>query len=227
MTGAVIGTVVRLQVQRSRLKPGQRGARVYDPSPLLEVQALELGPRGVVGHGGAEPDGVSADGMVLDVHHADHPDSRNVKLVNGLSLLPLAHYDAMRSRFGPHLIDGIAGESVLLDTGGPWTLDSLAGQLALETSGSSVLPLSDLMVAAPCIEFSRFCLGAGPDLPVGEVVQRAMADLSDGVRGFYATSRGAGRVEVGARLLRLPVSGTGGAEVVDSGAPPGSSGPRR
>jgi hypothetical protein len=33
----VLGTVVRLQVQRSRLKPGPRSTRVYDPAPLLEV----------------------------------------------------------------------------------------------------------------------------------------------------------------------------------------------
>lgn len=42
----VIGTVVRLQGQRSRLKPGAAATRVYDPEPLLEVSALEVGPRG-------------------------------------------------------------------------------------------------------------------------------------------------------------------------------------
>ncbi|MDT7550979.1 MAG: hypothetical protein QOE84_3373, partial [Actinomycetota bacterium] len=31
----LIGTVVRLQVQRSRLKPGAGTARVYNPGPLL------------------------------------------------------------------------------------------------------------------------------------------------------------------------------------------------
>ena len=86
----LLGTVARLQVQRSRLKPGPRGLRTYDPSPLLPVDELEVGPRGAVGH--------TADGPVLDVHHADHPDSRNRRLANGLSLLPRAHADALRDR---------------------------------------------------------------------------------------------------------------------------------
>ena len=69
----LIGTVVRLQVQRSRLKPGEKTQRVYDPAPLLEVDELQVTPRGVLGPGG-----------LLDVHHADHADTRNVKLRNGL-----------------------------------------------------------------------------------------------------------------------------------------------
>ena len=197
----VIGTVIRLQVQRSRLKPGERGKRRFDPAPLLEVPALDVGPRGVVGHPGEGPG--QSEG-VLDVHHADHPDTRNVKLVNGLSLLPRAHYAAMRARFGPHLVDGAAGESLLLDTTGPWTLDSLSGSLALETAGGDLLPLTGARVAPPCIEFSRFCLGLEPDVPVGPAVQAAMADLSEGVRGFYVRAVGAGRIETGARLVRLP-----------------------
>lgn len=196
----VIATVVRLQVQRSRLKPGERGARRYDPAPLLEVRALDVGPRGVVGRPGEGPG--QGEG-VLDVHHADHPDTRNVKLVNGLSLLPRAHYAAMRARFGPHLVDGSAGESVLLDTPGSWTVEALRGPLALETADGDLLPLTGATVAAPCIEFSRFCLRLGPDAPVGPEVQAAMGDLSDGVRGFYVQAGQTGRIETGARLVRL------------------------
>ena len=65
--------------------------------------------------------GLHRDGPVLDVHHADHPDSRNVRLRNGLSLLPRASADALRARYGEHLVDGAAGESLLLETAGPWT----------------------------------------------------------------------------------------------------------
>jgi XTP/dITP diphosphohydrolase len=39
--------------------------RVYDPAPLLEVEALEVGRGASVGQ--------TPDGPVLDVHHADHP----------------------------------------------------------------------------------------------------------------------------------------------------------
>lgn len=183
-TGAMelIGTVVRLQVQRSRLKPGPRGARVYDPAPLLEVSALEVGPRGVTGDGH------------LDVHHADHPDSRNNELRNGLSLLPRAHYARMRARFGDHLVDGVAGESLLLDTDGPW--DQPPGDLLLETAAGDLLPLSGVVPAAPCVEFTRFCLRSD------EGIEEALEELDHGARGFYVSVAGEGRVEAGARLLR-------------------------
>jgi hypothetical protein len=190
----VLGTVVRVQVQRSRLKPGPRGSRVYDPSPLLEVPALDVGPRGVVG--------VTETGPVLDVHHADHPDSRNVQLRNGLSLLPKAHYAALRDRFGRHLVDGAAGESVLLDTAGPWTMDALSGSLALETADGDLLPLVEPMAAAPCVEFTRFCLQRPPG-PDDDELAAALPELDGGVRGFYVRTEGTGRVEAGCRLLRV------------------------
>jgi len=195
----VLGTVVRLQVQRSPLKPGPRRSRVYDPAPLLEVGALEVGPRGVLGLPGAGAQDGSAP--VLDVHHADHPAGKN-RRVNGLSLLPLVHYVRMRQRFGAHLVDGVAGESVLLDTGGAWGPDDLTGPLELETADGGRLVLEHPAVAAPCVEFSRFCLGRGPGGPDDDELVAALDALDHGTRGFYVTARGTGRVAVGARLLR-------------------------
>ena len=193
----VLGVVIRLQVQRSRLKPGARGARVYDPSPLLEVSALEIGPRGV--------QGLTPDGPVLDVHHADHPDSRNARLVNGLSLLPRAHYDRMRQTYGAHLVDGVAGESLLLDTGGSWTAPP--GPVEVETTTGWLL-LEDLQAAPPCVEFSRFCLDDLEAAADGEAIQAALADLGDGVRGCYARTAGTGRVQTGARVRAALLPGT-------------------
>ena len=192
----LLGTVVRLQVQRSRLKPGPKGQRAYDPSPLLEVDAVEVGPRGLIA-----PDGA------LDVHHADHPDSRNVRLVNGLSVLTQAHYGQLRARFGAHVVDGAAGESLLLDTDGPLQEADLAGPLLLDTVGPDGMPgqaleLTDGQAAPPCVEFSRWVLGRAPGSPVDEAVQDAMTFLQDGRRGFYLTAHGTGRVVAGARLRR-------------------------
>lgn len=190
----LIGTVLRLQVQRARLKPGPRGARVYDPAPLQQVDRLEIGPRGVVG--------LTQDGeRLLDVHHADHPETRNVQLRNGLSLLPAAHYATLRERYGPRLVDGVAGESMLLDTSGPLTELDLAGVLMLETVDGPPLELQDAAAAAPCVEFSRFCLGRGLEA-VEDDVRKALLDLDGGARGFYASTDGAGTVTVGARLWR-------------------------
>ena len=43
------------------------------------------------------------------------PETRNRKLDNSLSLLPTTAYPALQSRYGDHLVTGIAGESVLLE----------------------------------------------------------------------------------------------------------------
>lgn len=191
---SVVGTVVRLQVQRAPLKPGPPGERVYDPSPLLEVPSLEVGPRGARG--------LLPDGPVLDAHHADHPRSRNVRLVNGLSVLPRAHYAQLRARYGPRVVDGSAGESLLLDTPGPLTEDDLRGALLLDTVDGGPLPLELVSAAPPCVEFSRWVLGRG----LGEVddeVKETMAWLGEGRRGFYLRVLGTGQVGPGARLVRV------------------------
>ncbi len=190
--GVALGVVSRLQVQRDRLKPGEATTRVYDPAPLREVEALEVGPRGCRGLLDGE--------WVLDVHHADHPASRNVALVNGFSVLPRSHYDRMVHAYGEHLRIGLAGESVLLDTDRDLVLDDLIGDLVLETAGGPV-PLGDPMVAAPCVEFCRFALGI-PVGPVGDDVKAALVVLDGGTRGFYLSPRAAGVVRVGDRLVR-------------------------
>ncbi len=174
----MIGTVARLQLQRSRLKP--RGTHRYDPSPLLEVSALDVGPRGVQGDGH------------LDVHHADHPDSRNRHLRNGLSLMTVSRYRALRDTYGPHLVDGIAGESLLLDTE---HLDDLSGPLLLDDLDVVSEP------APPCVEFSRFVLGR----PAGDVspeVLATMKSLDDGARGYYLQVTGTAVLRAGSQLRR-------------------------
>lgn len=181
----LIGTVIRLQVQRARLKPGPATTRVYDPTPLLEVAELEITPQGVVGDG------------VLDVHHADHPDTRNVKLVNGISVMTVSRYRALRASYGEHLVDGIAGESLLLDTE---DLDDLTGALVLATDGE---PLRlDSIPTPPCVEFSRFVTRRTPP-DVGPEVMAAMDALDGGARGYYLRTTGTGRVRTGATLHRL------------------------
>ena len=169
----VIGAVVRLQVQRDRLKPGPAGARVYDPSPLLEVEALEVGPRGVWG--------LVGESRVLDVHHADHPQTRNVALLNGLSVMTTGRYADLRARFGERLVDGIAGESVLVEA----TVLALSAPVVLETDRG--LREFDVVPIPPCVEFSRWVLGRGVT-DTGPEVLAAMAALAEGARGYYLRS---------------------------------------
>ena len=183
----LIGTVVGLQVQRSRLKPGSVPNRIYDPAPLLAVGELEIEPRGCRG--------LTADGPVLDVHHADHPATRNVKLGNGLSVMTRPRYEALRASYGSQLADGLAGESVLLDTedGG------LTGPLLLE-SDTGLMRLTGTP-APPCVEFSRFVTGRGPT-DTGPEVLAALAALNGGARGFYLTTSDRGCIRLGHRLFR-------------------------
>jgi hypothetical protein len=180
----LIGTVIRLQVQRSRLKPGPATSRVYNPAPLTEVSELTITPRGVVGDG------------ILDVHNADHPDSRNVKLLNGVSVMTASRYQALRERYGEHLVDGVAGESLLLDTA---HLEDLSGRLVLETA--DVALELDSFPAPPCVEFSRFVIGRGAG-DVGPEVMATLDALGGGARGYYLQTRGTGTVSVGARFVR-------------------------
>ncbi len=176
----LIGTVVRLQVQRAPLKPGDAGQRVYDPTPLAQVSALEVTPQGVIGDG------------LLDVHHTAHPQSRNYRPAQGLSVMTQPLYAALRLAYGPHLVDGIAGESLLLDAG-----EDLTGELLLETCEGLLEVTAEPI--PPCVEFSRFVLGVdgtGPD------VLAVLEALGGGARGAYLATEGAGRVERGHRLLR-------------------------
>jgi hypothetical protein len=178
----LVGTIVRLQVQRARLKPGEKPWRRYDPTPILAVQELRLTPVGVVGRTGAGEE-------VVDVHNRDHPDSR-YRGENGVSVGFTAHYQLMRDRFGAHLADGIAGENVLVETDRPVHEADAARGLLVETAGGGKVRLDAVMVAEPCVEFSRFALRHPDDAPSDEAVAEALRFLRGGMRGFYATHRG-------------------------------------
>jgi hypothetical protein len=189
-----IGTIVRLQVQESSLKVGNKPRR-YDPAPIQSVPALNVSSAGVVG--------LTENGeTILDVHHHDHPSSKNRGGENGISLVFTGHYQEMRQRFGRHLRDGIAGENILIGVDRQFPEEELAGGVVIEGTNGRRLELRQVIVAAPCVEFARYALkfpdGARPDLTVTE----ALRFLDAGMRGFYATYAGEPAVvEVGARVF--------------------------
>src|SRR5260370_42630811 len=97
-----IGRIVRLQIQRGSLKTGEKPTRVYDPTPLLAVDRLALGPDGALGEG--------SDGSWLGgVHHRAHPRTKNEDGAHGGSLGVTAHYALMRDRFGGRISPRCAG----------------------------------------------------------------------------------------------------------------------
>jgi hypothetical protein len=172
-----IGRVKQVQVQHSSLKGGERPQQYYDPSPLLVVSRLLLTKRGAIG--------ITADGeRVIDVHNADHPTS-GYRGENGLSLGFTSHYQTMRARFGPHLRDGIAGESILIeDDGREFRIDELAEGVAIKVASDQLILLAEIEVATPCTPFSQFAAGE----PLSKQgLKETLQFLHYGRRGFYAT----------------------------------------
>ena len=197
-----IGRIVRLQVQRQSLKiPAPSAAlhgRLYAPAPLIEVASLRVSPSGVVGRSDYQTD-------LVDVHHAQHASSKNVNGANAISIGFTAHYGLMRDRFGSHLTDGIAGENVLVDSAERVDLQMLGAEPALiiETRDGQRVRLQDVIVAEPCVEFTRFALGFGPADASGQAVTDGLRFLRFGMRGFYARPAGPEAVvRAGDRVLR-------------------------
>lgn len=174
-----IGRIVRLQVQVAHLKRGEQPRRWYDPAPITEVAALRLEDGGVAG--------IGADGTIHhDVHHRDHPIARH-RGDNGVSVGFTSHYDTMRERFGDHLLDGIAGENILIEANDIFTAESLGSMLVVETE-TGTARIADVIVAPPCVEFTRFCLQWPRDARPDRTVTEALQFLDNGMRAFYATA---------------------------------------
>jgi hypothetical protein len=189
-----IGTVVRLQVQESSLKVGQTPRR-YDPAPLTSVAAIAVTSEGVLG---LRDDGAP----ITDVHHARHPHSKHRARTNGVSLGFTAHYDAMRSRFGGRLVDGIAGENILIASPRRFRVDDLSEGVVIVGEAGARLVLRPVIVAAPCVEFSRFALRFPEDARPDMTVTEALRFLDDGMRGFYTAVLGESAVvRIGDQVL--------------------------
>src|SRR5436309_3536530 len=125
-----IGAVVRLQIQRSSLKTGEKPHRVYDPSPVLAVRRLAVGGDGVLGEG-------ENRSWIVDVHHRAHPQTKNPDGMHGVSVGFTSHYDAMRQRFSDRITLGCAGENIIVETSRRFTLEDLAAGLVCVGAGGS------------------------------------------------------------------------------------------
>lgn len=176
----LLGRIVRLQVQRASLKVGDGADRRYDPAPIVSMPRLRLDPDGAVGL----PDGLAP---IVDVHNRRHPGSKN-RGANALSVGFTSHYRAMRERFGPHLVDGIAGENVLVDSGESFLAGLLGERLLIRGAGAPDAALVGLAVAEPCAPFSRFALGDAVRDPDDPAIGEALRFLRLGTRGYYAVA---------------------------------------
>ena len=189
-----IGTIARLQIQRSSLKTGDKPNRVYDPTPLLPVQRLTVTPDGVLGAG-------SEGGWIVDVHHRAHPETKNEDGLHGVSVGFTSHYAAMRDRFGDHIVVGCAGENVIVTADQVFTYEDLAGGVAIVTAdGTERVRLKVLQVAHPCRPFTGWALGGRVE---AAVMKENLQFLDGGTRGFYCLGEGAGTIAMGDVLVLL------------------------
>ncbi len=189
-----IGTITRLQIQRDSLKRGDKPTRVYDPAPLLSVPALNVTPDGALG---GTPDGM----WIVDVHHRDHPRTKNDDGLHGISLGFTSHYDAMREHFGNRVEMGCAGENIIARADRRFTYEELADGVAiLAPDGTQRVRLRILEVAHPCRPFTGWALGKTVE---PEELKKHLQFLDGGMRGFYCVGEGTGMVSLGDSIAIL------------------------
>jgi hypothetical protein len=178
----ILGPIMRLQVQISSLKVGEKPHRRYATDSLRAVPRLRVGRDGAVG---------LADGAeLMDVHNAQHPVTKNEELRNSLSVGFSGHYADMRQRFGDHMATGVAGENIIVDLPRRVAMpEAQRGFVVLERGGRREKGrLVRVAVATPCKPFSGFAL-KGEVVPP-ETLKQTLAFLDGGTRGFYCSFDG-------------------------------------
>ncbi len=186
--------IVQLQVQRGPLKTGRAPMRNYDPSGLVPVARIQVDPRGA--------HGLTAEGDdIVDVHHQDHPQTRDPKGRAGILFIGTGDYATLRARYGDHVVDGIAGETMLVEAPEGLAGGGLPETVTVITAGGPI-ELHGVRTAEPCVEFSRYCLRQPPSPVVDDAVKQALVDLDNGFRGYRAIASSAGVIAV-ADTLRI------------------------
>jgi hypothetical protein len=172
-----LGKIKLVQLQPTGLIIETPSGYFYDASRRVEVDRLLITSKGIEA---TTPDGEH----VLDIHHLDHPD----KAYGDDDLVSIgftSHYEAMRDRFGEHMVDGIAGENVIIEYDEEVWVDDIGQQIAIENKETGQMTLLDVVCyAAPCDEFSHFVAQSQDKrLPAIEL-KATLQFLNNGRRGF-------------------------------------------
>lgn len=172
-----LGKVKITQLQPSGLIINTPQGYIYDPTRRLEVPKLKINQKGIE----AEND---RGEKLLDIHHANHPDT-HLEGDNAISIGFTSHYDQMRSRFGDHMQDGVAGENIIIELDELVWIKDLGQKIAFQNpdTGENVY-LDVLKFAAPCDEFSHFAANRINERMPAEELKATLQFLGDGRRGF-------------------------------------------
>ena len=172
-----LGRVKLVQVQPDGLIIETPSGYFYDATRLVKVDSLTVTSLGIEA---TTPEGEH----VLDIHHIDHPDKAydNDDLV---CIGVTSHYQAMRARFGKHMLDGIGGENITIESEQEVWLEDLGQRIAIENADTGRMARLDVLsFAAPCAEISHFAAGSQhKQLPAAEL-KSTLQFLGNGRRGF-------------------------------------------
>ena len=124
---------------------------------------------------------------MLDIHHLDHPN----KAYDDDDLVCIgftSHYQAMRDRFGDHMVDGIAGENIVIEYEKEVWPEHLGHQIAIENQDNGYRALLDVIsFAPPCKEFSRFAAKSQYERLPTDQLKSILQFLGNGRRGYLLT----------------------------------------
>jgi hypothetical protein len=177
-----IGQVKLTQLQPNGLIIETPSGYFYDASRRVVVDRLLISPLGIEA---TLPDGE----QVLDIHHINHPD----KAYDDDDLVCIgftSHYDAMRARFGEHMVDGVAGENIIIDCGIEVWPEDLGKEIVIENSDTGAKTVLDMMsLAAPCEEFSHFAANSQDTRLPATKLKETLQFLGNGRRGYLLVMR--------------------------------------
>ena len=163
-----VGHVVKLQVQRDRLRIGTD----YNTHSLAEVSVLRLTTDGPIGY-----DGTS---WVVDRHHRAHPASVPHDPARALSIGFTSHYEYIWERFQPIPL-GSSGENVIVEADRIVSLADLRGGIRIDTPDGTA-SIATAAVAEPCVPFTRFTTGRHGAR--SKEITEERDHLRRGIRGF-------------------------------------------
>ena len=172
-----LGSVSLTQLQPSGLIIETPSGYFYDASRRVEVDQLVITTKGI--------EAVTPGGdQVLDIHHLDHPD----KAYGDDDLVCIgftSHYNSMRSRFGSHMVDGSAGENIIIRCEEEvWQAD-LGEHIGIENAETGQIAILDMVrFAAPCQEFSHYAAQSKEEKLPADELQSILQFLGNGRRGF-------------------------------------------
>jgi len=173
----LLGKITVTQLQPDGLIIETPTGELYDPSRLMAASHLVLTPQGI--------ETISPEGeRILDIHHLEHPgkayDDDDLVCIGFTS-----HYAAMRERFGAHMVDGAAGENIIIDSQKEIWPDELGQRIAIENNQTGQVSFLEVTrFAAPCAEFSHFAAHSQDTRMPAKELKDTLQFLGNGRRGF-------------------------------------------